>query len=137
MYTEPATLTTGSWIPAMTRCNAAARWPKEEWPRISTQCRRPAVGSMASVVGTPLVPGNVYRRVLAPAAIDAGLYVQVGRDVADVELREVVMRSGRRHLAPIGDEGTLCGRKGSSSRRATVTWTVLRDMRGGGRGALA
>jgi len=67
----------------------------------------------ASAVGTPLVPGNVYRRVLAPAAIDAGLYVQVGPDVGDVELREVVMRSGRRHLAPVGGEETLCGRKGA------------------------
>ncbi|MBS1891569.1 MAG: site-specific integrase [Actinobacteria bacterium] len=67
----------------------------------------------ASAVGTPLVPGNVYRRVLAPAAIDAGLYVQVGPDVAEVELREVVMRSGRRHLAPVGGDATLCGRRGA------------------------
>jgi integrase len=67
----------------------------------------------ASAVGTPLVPGNVYRRVLAPAAIDAGLYVQVGPDVADVELREVVMRSGRRHLAPLSGALTLCGRRGA------------------------
>jgi len=66
----------------------------------------------ASAVGTPLVPGNVYRRVLAPGAIDAGLYVQVGPDVADLELREVVMRSGRRHLVPVESEETLCGRKG-------------------------
>lgn len=65
----------------------------------------------ASAVGTPLVPGNIYRRVLAPAAIDAGLYVQVGPDVADVELREVMMRSGRRHLAPAGGDETLCGRQ--------------------------
>jgi hypothetical protein len=65
----------------------------------------------ASAVGTPLVPGNVYRRVLAPAAIDAGLYVQVGPDIADVELREVVMRSGRRHLALVGGDATLCGRR--------------------------
>lgn len=65
----------------------------------------------ASAVGTPLVPGNVYRRVLAPAAIDAGLYVQVGPDVADAELREVMMRSGRRHLAPAGGDETFCGRQ--------------------------
>ncbi len=68
----------------------------------------------ASAVGTPLVPGNVYRRVLAPAAIDAGLYVQVGPDVADVELCEVMMRSGRRHLGPVGSDATLCGRKGGA-----------------------
>jgi integrase len=67
----------------------------------------------ASAVGTPLMPGNVYRRVLAPAAIDAGLYVQVGPDVADVELHEVVMRSGRRHLAPVDGDATLCGRRGA------------------------
>ncbi len=70
----------------------------------------------ASAVGTPLVPGNVYRRVLAPAAIDAGLYVQVGPDIADVELRGVVMRSGRRHLAPVGGDETLCGRRGMFER---------------------
>jgi integrase len=68
----------------------------------------------ASAVGTPLVPGNVYRRVLAPAAIDAGLYVQVGPDVADVELRAVLLgRSGRRHLAGVGETRALCGRKGT------------------------
>jgi integrase len=68
----------------------------------------------ASAVGTPLVPGNVYRRVLAPAAIDAGLYVQVGPDRADVELRSLLVgRTGRRHLAPVGDDRTLCGRKGT------------------------
>jgi integrase len=67
----------------------------------------------ASAVGTPLVPGNVYRRVLAPAAIDGGLYVQVGPDVAAVELCDVVMRSGRRHLVPVGGDETLCGRRGA------------------------
>lgn len=68
----------------------------------------------ASAVGTPLVPGNVYRRVLAPAAIDAGLYVQVGPDRADVELRSLLVgRTGRRHLASVGEDRTLCGRKGT------------------------
>lgn len=51
--------------------------------------------------------------MLALAAIDAGLYVQVAPEVADIELQEVVMRSGRRHLAPVGGNVTLCGRKGT------------------------
>jgi hypothetical protein len=56
----------------------------------------------------------LYRWVLAPAAIDAGLYVQVGPDEADIELRSVIVgRAGRRHLAPVGEDRTLCGRKGT------------------------
>lgn len=69
----------------------------------------------ASTVGTPLVPGNVYRRVLAPAAIDAGLYVQVGPE-AEGELVTVTMgKSGRRHRVVEGADRALCGRKGSMS----------------------
>jgi integrase len=68
----------------------------------------------ASVVGTPLVPGNVYRRVLAPAAIDAGIYVKVGPDADELVLRDVVLgRSGRRHLAEPGAQRALCGRRGT------------------------
>lgn len=68
----------------------------------------------ASAVGTPLSPGNVYRRVLAPAAIDAGLYVQVGPRPEELDLHQVVIgRSGRRHLVEVGEVRTLCGRKGT------------------------
>lgn len=70
----------------------------------------------ASVTGTPIRPSNVYRRVLAPAAIDAGLYIQVGPDVDNADLRPVVMgRSGRRHLAEPTAEAALCGRGGEMS----------------------
>lgn len=69
----------------------------------------------ASTVGTPLVPGNVYRRVLAPAAIDAGLYVVTGPQ-PEAELRAVSMgRSGRRHQAEATSDRALCGRRGEMS----------------------
>lgn len=39
----------------------------------------------ASTTGTPLSPSNVYRRVLAPAAIAVGLYVEVEAEAKDGE----------------------------------------------------
>jgi integrase len=39
----------------------------------------------ASTTGTPLTPSNVYRRVLAPAAIALGLYVEVEIEAKDGE----------------------------------------------------
>lgn len=68
----------------------------------------------ASATGTPLVPSNVYRRVLAPAAIDAGLYVQVGPAADNRNLRSVTIgRSARRHLAEPSGGRALCGRAGA------------------------
>jgi integrase len=93
----------------------APAWVDRLTAHRSATCQGDDAPVFASAVGTPLMPGNVYRRVLAPAAIDAGLYVQVGPDVADVELCEVVMRSGRRHLAPVDGDATLCGRRGTSA----------------------
>lgn len=67
----------------------------------------------ASVTGAPLRPNNVYRRVLAPAAIDAGIYVEVGPTIDNDDLLPVTMgRSGRRHLAERSANRALCGRKG-------------------------
>jgi integrase len=39
----------------------------------------------ASTTGTPLTPSNVYRRVLAPAAVALGLYVEVEIETQDGE----------------------------------------------------
>lgn len=41
----------------------------------------PKAPVFASVAGTELRPGNVYRRVLAPAAVAVGLYVEVEVEV--------------------------------------------------------
>jgi integrase len=91
----------------------------ESWARRMSDHRAATGGGdgspvFASTVGTPLIPGNVYRRVLAPAAIDAGIFEQVGPPPEEAGLITVTLNhSDRRHRAEPSAERTLCGRTGA------------------------
>jgi hypothetical protein len=51
----------------------------------------------ASATGTPLMPSNVYRRILAPAAIAVGLYVEIEFEIEGKDgTMQTQMRKRRR-----------------------------------------
>jgi integrase len=55
--------------------------------------RRPNRPVFSSVTGTPLSPANVYRRVLAPAAIAVGFYVEIEVEAKDGSGQQTRKRS--------------------------------------------
>jgi integrase len=72
-------------------------WTKRLLEHRRDHYRGPKTPVFASVTGTELRPSNVYRRYLAPAAIDAGLFVEVEDDEGKTRKKTAIAFHAFRH----------------------------------------